>query len=108
MADQPEVLVVYATRDRQWERTVSLAPGLTIEEAILRSGLMEELPEIDLSAVRVGIFGKLKQLDTVLRSQDRIEVYRPLIADPKESRRQRVTHQQRRTSGTRSNDRSGT
>lgn len=108
MADRQEVIVVYAKADRQWQQSVTLVPGLTIEQAVLRSGLMEELPEIDFSALRVGIFGKLKPLDTILRDQDRIEIYRPLIADPKESRRQRVTHGQRQAAGTRSDRRNGT
>lgn len=99
MADRQEVIVVYAKADRQWQRTVALVPGLTIEQAVLRSGLMEELPEIDLSVLRVGIFGKLKSLDTILRSKDRVELYRPLTADPKESRRQRVVHRQRQAAG---------
>ena len=52
--------------------------------------LQKKFPEIDLSVNQIGIFGKLTQLDHVMRERDRIEIYRPLIADPKEIRRQRA------------------
>lgn len=64
--------------------------GITAEEAIKASGIIKKFPEIDLSTNQIGIFGKLTQLDHVMRERDRIEIYRPLIADPKEIRRQRA------------------
>lgn len=94
MADCGEVLVVYAKADRQWQQAVSLTPGLTVEQAIRQSGLLALLPEIDLALHRVGIFGKLKALDALVRDRDRIEIYRPLTADPKESRRRRATRRE--------------
>lgn len=95
MADLPKVTVVYAKANLQWQRIVALTQDMTIEQAVRQSGLMEELPEIDLSTMRTGVFGKLKPLDTMLRDRDRIELYRPLIADPKEARRQRQSQRQR-------------
>ncbi len=82
--------VAYALPQEQVIRVVAVAPGATLEAAILRSGVLERFPEIDLKANRVGIFGKLSTLDHPLRAGDRVEIYRPLIADPKDIRRQRA------------------
>lgn len=84
------VQVCYAKPDTRTLRDLSVPEGATIESALERSGLLMEAPEIDLSACRVGIYGKLKTLDTTLREHDRIEIYRPLQADPKDSRRKRA------------------
>lgn len=84
------VQVCYATAGRQWLLALDVAPGTTLHQAIVASGILSENPEIDLSVCKVGLFGKLKPLDTVLRAQDRIEIYRPLTADPMESRRRRA------------------
>lgn len=71
-------------------REVVLPSGATLQSAIERSGLLHEAPEIDLAVCRVGVHGKLSPLDAVLREHDRVEIYRPLVADPKESRRKRA------------------
>lgn len=84
------IQVCYATPERQVLRELEVAAGTLLHDGIKRSGLLDEIREIDLSCWRVGIYGKLKTLDTVLRDRDRIEIYRPLIADPKESRRKRA------------------
>ncbi|HWW03863.1 RnfH family protein [Collimonas sp.] len=84
------IQVCYVTPEVQALRQLSVPVGTLLHDGIKRSGLLEEIREIDLSCWRVGIFGKLKTLDTVLRDQDRIEIYRPLIADPMESRRKRA------------------
>jgi uncharacterized protein len=84
------VQVCYASAHGQFVRELSVSPGTTLQAAVEQSGLLLEVPEIDLTAARVGIYGKLKMLDTVLRELDRIEIYRPLVADPKESRRKRA------------------
>jgi uncharacterized protein len=84
------VQVCYARPDVQVVRDLDVPAGTTLRQAIERSGVLRDLPDIDLAACRVGIFGKLKDLDAVLREQDRIEIYRPLIADPKEARRRRA------------------
>lgn len=85
-----DVEVAYATPHEQRVVTVTCGPGTTIREAIECSRLMDRYPEIDLTQNKVGIYGKLARLDAVLRPRDRIEIYRPLIADPKEIRRQRA------------------
>jgi uncharacterized protein len=67
-----------------------LPAGATVLDAIQKSGIVTRCPEVDLSVSRVGVYGKLKSLDTVLRDRDRVEIYRPLVADPKDSRRKRA------------------
>lgn len=81
------VEVAYALPDRQSLIGLELPAGSTAEEAIRRSGLLDDYPEIDLTVNAVGVFGRRCQLDTVLRDGDRVEVYRPLEADPREARR---------------------
>lgn len=83
--------VVYVLADRQWAEALDVEPGTTVQTAIDRSGLMAEFPDLDLGGRnKIGIWNKLAKLDTLLRDRDRIEIYRPLIADPKEVRRQRA------------------
>ena len=89
-AGQIRIQVCYATPTIQVLKELSVPAGTLLHDGIKRSGLLEEIREIDLSCWRVGIYGKLKTLDTVLRDRDRIEIYRPLIADPMESRRKRA------------------
>lgn len=84
------VEVVYATAARQEVVRVALPQGATLEQAIDASGLLGKYPEIDLSANKVGIYARLARLDAALRDCDRVEIYRPLIADPKEVRKQRA------------------
>ena len=85
------VEVVYALPQQQPLLHVRLAEGATVEDAIRASGLLEAFPEIDLAKTnKVGIFSKLVKLDEKVRDRDRVEVYRPLIADPKEVRRKRA------------------
>lgn len=84
------VEIVYALPDAQTLRRVELAKGATVEDVIRRSGLLEDFPEIDLARNKVGVFSKLVKLDEAVRDRDRIEIYRPLIADPKEVRRKRA------------------
>lgn len=87
---QITVEVCYATALREVRYGLTVEQGCTIEQAIRRSGVLEAIPGIDLAAHPVGLYGKKKPLDTVLRARDRIEIYRPLVADPKESRRKRA------------------
>jgi len=87
---QLQVEICYATPDLQIRKPVRVDAGATVQQAIMQSGVMRECTAIDLTVCRVGIYGKLKTLDTVLRDQDRIEIYRPLIADPMDTRRRRV------------------
>ncbi len=84
------VEVAYALPKQQLIIPVNVADGTTAEAAVIASGIIEKFPEIDLATNKLGIFGKLIKSDTVLRHLDRVEIYRPLIADPKEVRRQRA------------------
>lgn len=90
------IQVCYARPEWQFLRELCVAPGTTIRGAIRASGLLEEAPEIDLSTARVGVYGKLQELDAPLREHDRVEIYRPLIADPKDARRRRAIKKERR------------
>ena len=84
------VEVAYALPDSQVIVPVKVNSEMTIEEVIKHSGILDTYPDIDLSVNKVGVFGKLSKLSSTLREGDRIEIYRPLIADPKEVRRQRA------------------
>jgi uncharacterized protein len=94
------VEVAYALSDCQWLITLDLPDGTTLAEAIIRSGLCRELPDLDPQRALAGVFGVLAGADTVLRDGDRVEIYRPLLADPKEIRRRRAlkTRRNRRPS----------
>ncbi|MEB1082850.1 RnfH family protein [Citrobacter portucalensis] len=84
------VEVAYALPEKQYLQRVTLQQGATVEEAIRASGLLELRTDIDLSKNKVGIYSRPVKLAEVLQDGDRVEIYRPLIADPKELRRQRA------------------
>ncbi len=84
------VEVSYALPETQVIIPLEVEDGTTIEQAIKQSGVLTTFPEIDLAVNKVGIFSKLGKLDKVLREKDRVEIYRKLIADPKEVRKQRA------------------
>ena len=90
MAEQIKVRVCYATPEFEFLRDLTLDAGATLEQAVRQSALLQEVPQLDLSSAVTGIYGKKKPLATVLREHDRVEVYRPLQADPKETRRRRA------------------
>ena len=90
-ADAIDVEVAYATPPRQTTKTVTLPAGSNVEQAIRASGLLDEFPEIDLAQQRIGVFGEFVRLDQCLQGGERVEIYRALIADPKEARRRRAT-----------------
>jgi uncharacterized protein len=85
-----EVTVVLALPDRATEIAVRLPAGATVAEALERSGLAARHPDVDVLRARVGIFGKLADRKAILADGDRVEVYRALIADPKERRLRRT------------------
>lgn len=87
--------VAYATPEKQLIIPLEVSESCTIEQAIKLSGIKSQFPDIDLSKNKVGIFGKVAKLTDVLREKDRVEIYRPLIADPKESRRARAQKKER-------------
>ncbi len=90
VTDSIHVEVLYAHTHKADLVRVNLPQGSTLQQALEASGLLQKHPEIDLSTNKVGVFGKLCKADAVLRDRDRVEVYRPLIADPKEVRRKRA------------------
>lgn len=85
-----QVEVVYALPAVQPLMRVALVEGATVGDAVRASGLLEAYPDIDLAKNKVGIFSKLVKLDEKVRDRDRVEIYRPLLADPKEVRRKRA------------------
>lgn len=85
-----EVEVAYARPDEQVILEVKGEAGLTVLQAVERSGILERFPEIDIEQARLGIFGKVAKKDAELSPGDRVEIYRPLIADPKEARKRRA------------------
>ena len=85
-----QVEVAYATPACQEAIAVAVCPGMTIEQAIDQSGILARFPEIDLARNPVGIFGELAGLRDPVRDHDRVEIYRPLVSDPKETRRRRA------------------
>ncbi len=94
-ADKIEVEICYALPGEQTVLPVKIDPGQTVGDAIQQSGIHKQHPEIDLEVNKVGVFGKLVRLDTPLQPGDRVEIYRPLIADPKESRRHKAAQEKK-------------
>jgi len=82
--------VVYALSTQQIWQTVDVENGATVQAAIDRSGLLEKFPEIDLTVQKVGVFGKVVNLDDEVKNGDRIEIYRPITADPKAVKRKKA------------------
>lgn len=84
------VEVVYALPGTQLLVELKAVPGTTARQAIEQSGILRRFPGIDFTSRKIGIFSKMVRPDTVLREGDRVEIYRSLIADPKEVRRRRA------------------
>ena len=91
MPDEILVEVAYALPEEQVIISIEVPKKINIKQAIEKSGIQKKFPEIDLSKNKVGIFGKQTTLDHLLSDRDRIEIYRPLILDPKEMRRKRAS-----------------
>lgn len=85
-----DIEVAYATPQRQAVVRLCLPPGSTLRQAVERSGLAGEFPEISLETCKLGVFGRPRKADDLLQPGDRVEIYRPLIADPKQARRARA------------------
>lgn len=90
MIESINVEVAFALPEKQVIRAVNVDAGTTIGAAIVQSGIMMDFPDLELEDAKVGIFGKAAVMTTVLSDGDRVEIYRPLIADPKEVRRKRA------------------
>lgn len=86
-----KIRVVYASPTRQAWLSVEVPDDTTVKDAIERSGILQQFPEIDLEQHKVGIFSKLTKLDTTLADGDRIEIYRPITCDPKMVKRKAKT-----------------
>lgn len=84
------VQVCYARPGLEILCELDIPEGTSLQQAIVLSGVLMKAPEIDLAVSRVGIYGKHKALETILREHDRVEIYRSLVADPKDSRRKRA------------------
>jgi putative ubiquitin-RnfH superfamily antitoxin RatB of RatAB toxin-antitoxin module len=93
MAELIHVQICHALPQTSYLVDLQLPSGSTIGQAIKASEVLQRFPELDLAVNKVGLSGKLKTLDTLLREGDRIEIYRALQADPKESRRHRARRQ---------------
>ena len=90
MAETLSIEICYAVPGKQELLRLKLDEGSTLQQALDASGLLEKYPESDMKKKKFGIWNKLSKPDSVLRNLDRIEIYRPLIADPKEVRKQRA------------------
>ena len=94
--------VAYALEDKQTLLNLEVDNDTTLKQAIELSGILETYPQINLTRDKTGIFGKIAKLDTILREKDRVEIYRPLIADPKEVRKERAAQGKKMRSGKKS------
>ena len=93
------VEVAYALEKKQTLLEIEVDEGTTLKQAVELSGIIDAYPQIDLTKDKTGIFGKIAKLDTVLREKDRVEIYRPLIADPKQVRKERAAQGKAMRSG---------
>ncbi|WP_117233605.1 RnfH family protein [Vibrio maerlii] len=89
-SDMIHVEVVYALPHEQRVFTLVVNKNMTVEEIIQQSGVLSLYPDVDLKKNKVGVFSRNVKLDAMVRDKDRIEIYRPLLADPKEIRRKRA------------------
>ncbi len=90
MKDAISIEVTYALPNKQTLLSISVSKGTTVEQAIEQSGILDIHSDINLELNKVGIWYKTTKLSTVLNNGDRVEIYRPLIADPKEIRKRRA------------------
>lgn len=93
------VEVAYALPDQQSLLEIEVPEGVVISEVVKQSKILDDYPELELDKLEVGIFGKFAKLNQKVRDRDRIEIYRPLIADPKEVRKRRAAEGKRLKKG---------
>ncbi|MBT5286205.1 MAG: RnfH family protein [Candidatus Thioglobus sp.] len=91
--------VTYALEKEQTLLSLEVDEGTTLKQAVEISGILDKYPKINLKIDKTGIFGKIAKLDAVLREKDRVEIYRPLIADPKKVRKERAAQGKEMRSG---------
>ncbi|MCK5828928.1 MAG: RnfH family protein [Methylococcales bacterium] len=85
-----EVEVAFASSNEQVCISIKVEDSVTVNEAIVKSGITDQFTEIDLVKMKVGIFGKICNLDTILEEGDRVEIYRFLLHNPMDARRNRA------------------
>jgi uncharacterized protein len=85
-----EIEVAYAKLEEQIIVTIKVPHETTTEQAVKLSGLLSRFPEISISGLKLGIFGSACKPEQIVKQGDRVEIYRPLLHDPKEARRQRA------------------
>ena len=88
--DWVAIEVVYVGAEREFLKALRVPPGTSLRGAIERSRVLQECPEIDLGRLSVGIFGRVCALEATVAAGDRVEIYRPLLRDPKDARRARA------------------
>ena len=93
-----QIEIAYGTAQTQKLYRMAVTAACTARQAVLASPVADDLPDADVHPAPLGIFGKRVKDDTVLRDGDRIEVYRPLVADPKDARRKRVLQKKKEAS----------
>ena len=81
------ITLVYATPALQKQTQISVFKDCSLHKAIIESGILQACPDIDLNCNKVGIWGKIVPLNTLLTEGDRVEIYRPLLLDPKQIRK---------------------
>lgn len=99
VANMIVVEVVYALPDEQTLLRIDVSEGTEIKDVIIQSKIIEDYPELELDKLDVGIFGKMARMNYKVREFDRVEIYRPLIADPKEVRKRRAAEGKRLKKG---------
>lgn len=90
VSDRITVEVAYALPERQALLTLSVSSAASVEQIIQQSGILQQFPQIDLQSQKVGVWSRPVKLTDLVKEGDRIEIYRPLIADPKDLRRRRA------------------
>ncbi|MGE5625336.1 MAG: RnfH family protein [Bacillota bacterium] len=93
--DTIDIEVACATPQRQRVVALAVPRGCTVGEAVLRSGVLREFPELDPEQCKMGVFGSPRKPEDLVEPGDRVEIHRPLIADPKQARRQRARNKAR-------------
>ncbi len=88
--DKINVEVAFATPEKQAVTAVTVLTDSTVQQAIGASGILNQFPEIDLQKMSVGVFGKVCQLDRIIGQGERVEIYRPLMQNPMDARRDRA------------------
>jgi hypothetical protein len=97
--DTIRIEVVYPLPHEQILLNTNVPNGTNVKAGILASGVLDRYPELNIDTLEAGIYGKLVKPDELLRDRDRIEIYRPLIADPKAVRKQRAAEGKRMKKG---------